>query len=44
MKKKVLVVGYGSISKKLVKLLNKRKNLDIAILRTKKLRKKKKKN
>ena len=43
MKKKVLVVGYGSISKKLVKLLNKRKNLDIAILRTKIKKKEKEK-
>ena len=35
MKKKILIIGYGSISRKLVKLLNKNNNLEIAVLRTK---------
>ena len=34
MKKKVLIIGYGSISKKLIKVLRPHKNLNIAILRT----------
>ena len=34
MRKKVLIIGYGSISKKLLKVLRHYKNLDLAILRT----------